>query len=193
MDLNMPATRAALSYNRQFALKTNEETDYIDPAAFKISGGTLPGLTAPIVVQETEDMLRFNWTPVDVDGGSPYDQVMLLAIDMHSRKAVYQCTGNFRNSGTDVLQLPETLKGKEVDLYIAVVAKDRCSQSESQYLGRLRLQEKTEIPEKPGLQGETGLPEEPGRQKLLLPTNDELETNPFPPVSPQVRLPAIRL
>jgi len=180
-------TRAALSYNRQFALKTKGEGDYIDPAEFKISGGTLPGLTTPVVVQEREDMLRFNWKAVAIDGGSPYDQVMLLAIDMENRKAAYQCTGNFRSSGTELLQLPQVLKGKEVDLYIAVVAKDRCSQSESQYLGRLRLQEE------PGLLQEPGLPEKPRRQKVLLPPNDELETNPFPPVAPQVRLPGIRL
>jgi hypothetical protein len=172
-------TRAALSYNRRFALKTNEDGDYIDPAEFKISGGTLPGLTTPVVVQEREDLLRFNWKVVAIDGGSPYDQVMLLAIDMEDRKAVYQCTGNFRSSGTDVLQLPEELKGKEVDLYIAVVDKDRCSQSESQYLGRLRRQEGPELQEKPELQKETGLPEKP---RLSSTINLSLCTGvPFPP------------
>ncbi|NQX40686.1 hypothetical protein SAMN05421820_10490 [Pedobacter steynii] len=192
-------TRAALSYNRRFALKTNEEADYIDPAQFKISGGTLPGLTTAVVVQEREDMLRFSWNPANIDGGSPYDQVMLLAIDMQDRKAAYQCTGNFRSSGTDVLQLPEALKGKEVDVYIAVVAKDRCSQSESQYLGRLRLQEEPELQEKPELKEETGLREEPEvqekprLQKVPLPLGDEVETNPFPPVAAHVRLPGIRL
>ncbi|SHG18651.1 DUF6266 family protein [Pedobacter caeni] len=64
---------------------------------------------------------------------------LTLAIDMQGRSASYQSTGNFRSAGTDVLTLSENLIGKEVDIYVAVVAKDRCSQSESQYLGRLKL------------------------------------------------------
>lgn len=132
--------RGALSYNRQFALKTAGEEDYIDPAEFRISGGTLAGLTAAAVVQENEELLRFNWDPSLVEGGSSYDQVMLLAIDMQGRKASFQSTGNFRSSGTDVLMLSADLIGKEVDIYVGVVAKDRCSQSESQYLGRMKLQ-----------------------------------------------------
>ena len=132
--------RGALSYNRQFALKTVGEEDSIDPAAFRISGGNLAGLAAAAVVQESEELLRFNWDPSLVEGGSRYDQVMLLAIDMQGRKACCQSTGNFRSTGTDVLILSEDLIGKEVDIYIAVVAKDRCSQSESQYLGRMKLQ-----------------------------------------------------
>jgi hypothetical protein len=132
--------RGALSYNRKFVLKTEEGEDYIDPAEFRISGGSLAGLTAAAVVQENEGLLRFNWDPSLVEGGSPYDQVMLLAIDMQGRKASYQSTGNFRSTGTDVLMLSEDLIGKEVDVYVGVVAKDRCSQSESQYLGRMKLQ-----------------------------------------------------
>lgn len=132
--------RAALSYNRQFALKTVGEGDYIDPASFKISGGNLAGLTGASVVQESEEVLRFNWDPSLVEGGSSYDQVMLLAIDMEGRKACYQSTGNFRSTGTEVLMLSEDLIGREVDIYVGVVAKDRCSQSDSQYLGRMKLQ-----------------------------------------------------
>ncbi|SHF26807.1 hypothetical protein SAMN04488522_102644 [Pedobacter caeni] len=137
--------RAALSYNRKFALKTKEEVDYIDPEAFRFSGGTLPGLTIPTVIQESAELLRFNWNPSVVDDGSGYDQVMLLAIDMQGRTASFQSTGNFRSAGTDVLMLSEGLLGKEVDVYVAVVAKDRCSQSESQYLGRLKLQDRDPI------------------------------------------------
>lgn len=132
--------RAALSYNRQFALKTSGGEDYIDPASFRISGGNLAGLAAATVVQETEELLRFNWDPSLVEGGTSYDQVMLLAIDMQGRKASFQSTGNFRSTGTDVLIISEDLIGKEVDIYVGVVAKDRCNQSESQYLGRMKLQ-----------------------------------------------------
>ncbi|NQX38683.1 hypothetical protein SAMN05421820_101714 [Pedobacter steynii] len=132
-------TRAALSYNRKFAVKATEEGYEIDPEQFKISGGSLPGLTGLRVLQESAEVLRFHWNPEDVPGGSRYDQVMLLAMDLQGQKSCYECPGNFRSAGTGMLQLSEDLSGKEVDVYIAVVAKDRSVQSDSQYLGRIQL------------------------------------------------------
>jgi len=134
-------TRAALSYNRKFAVKANETGYEIDPKHFKISGGSLPGLTGLSVVQESAKVLRFHWNPESVPEGSGYDQVMLLAIDLKGQKSCYECPGNFRSAGTDVLRISEGLSGKEVDVYIGVVAKDRSVQSHSQYLGRIQLQE----------------------------------------------------
>jgi hypothetical protein len=133
-------TRGALSYNRQFAVKATENGDEIDPECFKISGGSLPGLTGLKVLQESAKFLRFYWNPESAPGGSGYDQVMLLAIDLKGQKSSYECPGNFRSAGTGVLQLSEDLSGKEVDVYIAVLAKDRSVQSDSQYLGRIQLQ-----------------------------------------------------
>lgn len=147
-------TRAALSYNRKFAVKATEEGYGVDPELFKISGGSLPGLTGLSVVQESGGGLRFHWDQEDVPGSSGYDQVMLLAIDLKGRKSCYECPGNFRSAGSAVLQISENLSGKEVDVYIGVLAKDRSVQSDSQYLGRIQLQtaepilnRKTMIPE----------------------------------------------
>jgi hypothetical protein len=91
--------RAALSYNRKFAVKATEEGYEIDPEHFKISGGTLPGLTGLRVLQESGEILRFHWDPESVPGSSGYDQVMLLAIDLKAQKSCYECPGNFRISG----------------------------------------------------------------------------------------------
>lgn len=134
-------TRAALSYNRQFAVKANETGYEIDPEHFKISGGSLSGLTGISVVQESREVLRFHWEQEAAPESSGYDQVMLLAIDLHGQKSSYACPGNFRSAGTAVLQLSADLLGKEVDVYIGVVAKDRSRQSDSQYLGRIQLQQ----------------------------------------------------
>jgi hypothetical protein len=134
-------TRAALSYNRKFAVKATEEGYDLDPEHFKISGGSLPGLTGLSVVQESGEVLRFHWNPEPVPGSSGYDQVMLLAIDLKGQESCYECPGNFRTAGTDVLRISEDLSGKEIDVYIGVVAKDRSCQSDSQYLGRILLQE----------------------------------------------------
>ncbi|NQX39973.1 hypothetical protein SAMN05421820_106375 [Pedobacter steynii] len=133
-------TRGALSYNRQFAVKATEEGYEINPEHFKISGGSLPGLTGLKVLQESEKFLSFHWNQESAPGGSGYDQVMLLAIDLKGQKSCYECPGNFRSAGTGLLQLSEDLSGKEVDVYIGVLAKDRSVQSDSQYLGRIQLQ-----------------------------------------------------
>ncbi|WP_342327774.1 DUF6266 family protein [Pedobacter sp. FW305-3-2-15-E-R2A2] len=134
-------TRAALSYNRKFAVQANETGYEIDPKHFKISGGNLPGLTGLSVVQESAAVLRFHWNPEDVPESSGYDQVMLLAIDLKGQQSSYECPGNFRSAGTAMLRISKDLLGKEVDVYIGVVAKDRSAQSHSQYLGRIQLQD----------------------------------------------------
>ena len=133
-------TRAAISYNRKFAVKANETGYEIDPEHFKISGGSLPGLTGLSVLQESAEVLRFHWNQESVPESSEYDQVMLLAIDLKGQQSCYECPGNFRSAGTAVLQISENLSGKEVDVYIGVLAKDRSVQSDSQYLGRIQLQ-----------------------------------------------------
>ena len=130
-------TRGAISYNKTKAVQLNDDDCSIDPERFRFSGGVLPGLHNATFELERDDLLRFNWNPELVYGASPKDQVMLLAIDLEGKKASYECLGNFRGSGTDVLRLSNDLKGKNLDIYIAVVAKDRSKQSDSQYLGRI--------------------------------------------------------
>lgn len=132
-------TRGAISYNKTKAVQLNGDDCAIDPERFRFSGGVLPGLHNAAFELERHDLLRFNWNPELVYEASPKDQVMLLAIDLEGKKASYECLGNFRGSGTDVLRLSNDLKGKNLDIYIAVVAKDRSKQSDSQYLGRITV------------------------------------------------------
>lgn len=132
-------TRGAISYNKTKAVQLNNDDCSIAPERFRFSGGVLPGLNNVAFELERDDLLRFNWNPELVYGASPKDQVMLLAIDLEGKKAAYECLGNFRGSGTDVLKLSNELKGKDLDIYIAVVAKDRSKQSDSQYLGRISI------------------------------------------------------
>lgn len=129
--------RGAVSYNKTQALQVTDDDCLIVPERFKFSGGPLPGLKNTNVVLERPDLLRFNWDSAASYEASPKDQVMLLAIDLEGKKACYESLGNFRSSGTDVLNLDHHLAGKAIDIYIAVVAKDRSKQADSQYLGRM--------------------------------------------------------
>ncbi|SHE52591.1 DUF6266 family protein [Pedobacter caeni] len=141
-------TRGAISYNKTHAVQVKGEDCFIDPERFRFSGGVLPGLKDIAVELERPDLLRFNWSTTSSYEASPKDQVMLLAIDLEGKEACYESLGNFRSSGTDVLNIEDDLRGKEVDIYIAVVAKDRSKQSDSQYLGRMIIPalEKEKIP-----------------------------------------------
>lgn len=145
-------------------------------AHFKISGGALPGLTAPVVLQESVELLSFHWAPENVPQSSGYDQVLLLAIDLKGQKSCYECPGNFRSAGTAMLRISKDLQGKEVDVYIGVVAKDRSVQSDSQYLGRIQLEEgepilNTEV------EAKTVIPEPIEEDKMIPDIADQQEEN----------------
>ncbi|NQX39301.1 hypothetical protein SAMN05421820_102328 [Pedobacter steynii] len=127
--------RGAVSYNKMFAVKEEENGYTIDPEEFKFSGGSLPGLKDVKVALEGKDVLRFHWDMEIGPDASAQDQVMMLAIDLEGRKSCYVAYGGFRNSGTDVLRLSDDLAGKEVHVYMAVIARDRSRQSNSQYSG----------------------------------------------------------
>lgn len=129
--------RGAVSYNKMFAVKEEEGAYSIDPEEFRFSGGTLPGLKEVRVEKEGKDLLRFYWDKEFVPDSSPQDQVMMLAIDLEGKQASYVAYGGFRSSGTDVLRLSDDLVGKVVEVYIAVIARDRSRQSNSQYLGEI--------------------------------------------------------
>lgn len=129
--------RGAVSYNKMFAVKEEEGEYAIDPEEFRFSGGTLPGLKELRVEKEGKDLLRFYWDKEFVPDSSPQDQVMMLAIDLEVKQASYVAYGGFRSSGTDVLRLSDDLVGKVVEVYIAVIARDRSRQSNSQYLGEI--------------------------------------------------------
>jgi hypothetical protein len=126
--------RGAVSYNKMFAVKEEEGEYSIDPEEFRFSGGTLPGLKDVRVEKEGKDVLRFYWDTEVGSDSSAQDQMMMLAIDLEGRKASFMSYGGFRDSGTDVLRLSDDLVGKELHVYIAVIARDRLRQSNSQYL-----------------------------------------------------------
>jgi hypothetical protein len=108
----------------------------INPALVKLSHGTLP-LPADLRVEKINDyQLKFYWNPDGVSGSNMRDQVMLLAYDIEFGQAVFQLTGQFRESGTDGLVLQPT-KNRTYHIYCAFIANNRRRQSESAYLGTI--------------------------------------------------------
>jgi len=110
----------------------------IDPALMKVSYGDLP-LPENIAVGQTEKgQLQFTWDDAPAEGTNRHDQVMLLAYDIENKIAYFNLTGQFRNTGSDILAI-DNRQGRTYHLYLAFTAADRNRQSDSVYLGEWKV------------------------------------------------------
>ncbi|MDF2186858.1 DUF6266 family protein [Paraflavitalea sp. CAU 1676] len=135
-DYPIEGMNAAMSWNLLNAFEPNGQTTQINPAIVQVSYGDLP-LSENMTVEKTApDELLFTWGSDPVDGGSPYDQVMLLAYDIKNAAASFNITGQFRSTGMDVLKIPAT-KGRTYHVYMSFTAADRSRQSHSVYMGTI--------------------------------------------------------
>lgn len=153
----MLSQHAAISYNKSYALKGEYPEIEIDFAKALVSKGDMAQLKNPAVSLNgsVEDgyALWFAWDAGmdDLEWPRCNDMVMLLAyfpevalmddegeeIGILDAKACMKMDGARRNDGQDVMELPASLVGRSMEVYIAVVAEDRKKISNSQYLGRL--------------------------------------------------------
>lgn len=142
------AQNLAVSYNTKNAIIGTYPDQEIDYSKVRVCEGTLP-LPGDVNVT-TEDLgnsvkLLFDW---DTSAPQPYprsrDQVMLVAYLPEVKKSVFIDGGARRNEGQDALTIyknygsrlhPEPVTYAET--YIAFVANDRDSISNSLYCGRI--------------------------------------------------------
>lgn len=129
---------AAMSYNHKNALQKNEEGDFfINPALALVSFGNqeLPS-TANAVNTENQEIV-LTWSK---DGTYRYnDQAMVVAYDIKNGKVIYNAGISKRQTCTAILKLPETAMGNTYHVYLAFIADDRSSKSNSMYLGNLLI------------------------------------------------------
>ena len=110
----------------------------IDPALMKVSSGELL-LPGDMTVGQTKaGHLQFTWDSTPIPETSGQDQAMLLAYDVENKVAWYTLTGQFRSVGSDTLEI-DTKPGRTYQVYLAFTAADRTRQSDSAYLGELKL------------------------------------------------------
>jgi len=145
-ERNVAPHNAAVGYNKKHALRNDFPEIGIDYETVLLSKGDLNGLKNPGVslVGNLEDGLAlwFDWEVLPEDREWPRcnDQVMLMAYfpeEVYDYPAVYTVAGARRQTGQDVLELPISMTGKPVEVYIAVVSEDRSGVADSQYLGSL--------------------------------------------------------
>jgi len=126
---------AAKSYLMKNALDVEGR---IDPSKVKLSWGNL-ALPDKISVERIDTQkLQFNWEPTYGKEASDRDQVMLLAYDIKNAKANFTIAREFREAGMAMIDSPCDA-GASCHVWLAFVAADRRSQSDSIYLGEVQF------------------------------------------------------
>jgi len=127
---------AAKSYLLKNAFEGQGSSMVINPALMKISIGNLPLPGDITAAKLTPSQLQVSWDTSDFSGNR-FDQVMLLAYDIETGRAVFNTTGQFRNVGADTLHIEPASPERTYHIYVAFVAADRSRQSDSVYLGTI--------------------------------------------------------
>ncbi|HEX6430493.1 MAG TPA: DUF6266 family protein [Niastella sp.] len=129
---------AAKSYLLKNAFEGEAPEFFINPALVKVSSGELPLPEQITAILISDFLVQFTWDTENIGIFNKYDQVMLLAYDIHNSAAFYKLTGQLRTTGTDALQL-KSFSNRVYHLYVAFVAADRSTQSDSVYLGAVNV------------------------------------------------------
>lgn len=140
------AQNAAVSYNLLGAVKGEKPNFEIDYPKVMLSKGTLPPPLHPSI-EFSGTTLKFNWEVLpNLDYELTRDQVMLIACLPTQNIAFHALSGARRTAGEDFLEVrplmmdDETSKKDEsIEAYIAFIADDRESISDSVYVGRILL------------------------------------------------------
>lgn len=140
-DLGKRGFQLAMSWALKNALENQGNDPVLNPEKIKISRGDLTGGEGASVVRNSETQLQFNWVNNSWSGSArETDRVFLVAYHRESEKVISKTEGSFRESGSDVLELPwiDPLIG-EVHVYMAFSQKKSKGMifSESGYLGKV--------------------------------------------------------
>lgn len=127
---------AAKSWLLKNALLTEGDNLRIDPALMKVSSGNLPNPTNISVTPTETGDLKFSWDASSESDNA--DQIMMLAYNIESGVARFKTTGQFRSVGVDTLRLG-LAPGNNLHVYAAFNAADRSRQSDSVYLGVVKM------------------------------------------------------
>ncbi len=123
----------ALSHVLNMAIAEEEEGPFVDPEKVWLSDGTLPGVLVSDIVEETGRIL------VSYDSFSSFcawdDHVKLIAYQVKEGVAIRSQRLALRSEKQVALDIPPSLLGKELLLYIVCCERDGIKYARSQYLG----------------------------------------------------------
>ena len=134
----MSQFNAAMSFTYKNAL-TGSYPDYcIDYSKVLVSRGPLPGALNPEVRLTPEGEIEFTWENNSIaNEAMSDDKALLVAYNSTKHDAITISGGNLRIRGSQVVALPSTYQGDEVQCYIAFQNDHKLVVSDSQFLGSL--------------------------------------------------------
>jgi len=124
---------AAKSYNFKNAVIGSWPNFQMDPAKALVSHGDMSQAPWAVATAERKDYVTFDWEKAH--DFCHDDRAMLVAYDMTGYEACFNTASEKANSGSARLKLEESMRGKQLDIYLAFVSEDRKRRSKSQYLG----------------------------------------------------------
>ncbi len=136
--VKMTAFNSAMSYNLNNALMGTYPDYFIDYASALVSRGNLPGALNPQVSASSPGVIEFAWT--DNSQGAhakPNDKVLLVVLNPIKQQAETVVAGNTRSIGSQVITVPDTFIGDEVQCYIAFQDERQTVLSNSIYVGAI--------------------------------------------------------
>lgn len=136
--IGMSAFNAAMSINIQNALKGTYPAYTIDYAKALVSRGTLPGALNPAAVSTTAGEVAFSWEDNSTDTNAmPDDKVVLVIYNPAKQRAITLVDGTTRISGNQVITVPASFSGDEVQCYIAFQNANQSVLSNSAFVNEL--------------------------------------------------------
>jgi hypothetical protein len=137
MAVDKTPFNAAMSWNYHHAVKGSYPDFTIDYPKVLVSQGSLAGAWIPRVTASAGQVL-FSWlNNADNMEVMDSDKVLVLIYDATQHKAVTVTDGNTRDSGSQLVAIPELFKGDTLHCYLAFQNSEATAASTSQYLGSL--------------------------------------------------------
>ena len=127
---------AAMSYVLNNGVIGTAPNFSIDYSLALLSRGSLSSPTNGSVDLSTANQVTFDWDDNSADGNAnATDKAMVLAYNPSKKESIYILDGAQRSATTQVLSLPTSYTGDNVELFMAFITEDGKIVSNSVYLG----------------------------------------------------------
>lgn len=134
--VKMTAFNSAMSYNLNNALGGVYPDYFIDYPNALVSRGKLPGALNPVVGPQGPGQIFFTWSDNSDDSiASVTDKVLLVVLNPAKQKAISVIGGTQRNVPGQVIIVPASFAGDEVQCFIAFQDANQTVLSDSVYVG----------------------------------------------------------
>ncbi|UKM63890.1 DUF6266 family protein [Flavobacteriaceae bacterium GSB9] len=127
---------AAMSYVLNNAITGIEPNFNVDYATALLSRGNLSSALNPGTDLTTAGQVTFTWDDNSTEGNAnATDKAMLLVYNPTKKESISQLEGAARTVGTEIVNIPATYTGDNVELFMAFISEDGSQLSNSVYLG----------------------------------------------------------